>query len=178
MSEQPQFLFKHRSVPDYHTLDVYMKHNGYDAARKALAMEQDAIIDELKASGLRGRGGAGFPTFIKWNGIPKNWDQPHYLVINADEGEPGTAKDRELLNVMPHMLVEGCIIAAWAIRSSKCYIYIRGEYQEPAAKVRAAVAECATRLDFSGRRSSVLSSTLTSSSTWALAAMNAAKRRH
>lgn len=141
MSEQPQILFKYRDVENYKDIDVYMKHEGYQAAKKALGMEQDAIIDELKASGLRGRGGAGFPTFIKWNGIPKNWNKPHYLVINADEGEPGTAKDRELMNRMPHLLVEGCIIASWAIRSHSCYIYIRGEYVEPGRAVRRAVEE-------------------------------------
>ena len=81
-------------------------------------MDRDAIINEVKLSGLRGRGGAGFPTFIKWNGIPKNTDQPHYLVINADEGEPGTAKDRELMNKTPHLLVEGCIITCFTIRAA------------------------------------------------------------
>ncbi|MDR3709547.1 MAG: NADH-quinone oxidoreductase subunit NuoF [Capsulimonadaceae bacterium] len=141
MSEQPQILFKYRNVENYNNIDVYMKHEGYAAARKALQMEPDAVIEEIKASGLRGRGGAGFPTHIKWNGIPKNWDKPHYLVINADEGEPGTAKDRELMNKMPHLLVEGCIIAARAIRSNRCYIYIRGEYMEPGQSVRKAIQE-------------------------------------
>ena len=118
-----------------------MKHEGYLAAQKALKMEPDAVIEEIKASGLRGRGGAGFPTHIKWNGIPKNSDKPHYLVINGDEGEPGTAKDRELMNKMPHLLVEGCIIAAWAIRANNCYIYIRGEYAEPGRAVSRAVEQ-------------------------------------
>jgi len=126
MSEQPQFLFKYRAVEGYDNIDIYQKNEGYTAMRKALTMQQDDIINELKLSGLRGRGGAGFPTHIKWNGIPKNWDKPHYLVINADEGEPGTAKDREVMNLMPHMLVEGCIIASYAIRANNCYIYIRG----------------------------------------------------
>ncbi len=141
MSEQPQLLFKYRNVDRYCDIDGYEQHEGYAAARKALAMDQEAIIGEIRTSGLRGRGGAGFPTHIKWNGIPKNWDAPHYLVINADEGEPGTAKDREVMNKMPHMLVEGCIIAAWAIRSKSCYIYVRGEYMEPIAAMRKAVAE-------------------------------------
>ncbi|HEY3331608.1 MAG TPA: NADH-quinone oxidoreductase subunit NuoF [Capsulimonadaceae bacterium] len=141
MSEQPQILFKYRNVENYSNIDVYSQHEGYTAAKKALSMEQDAIIEEIRISGLRGRGGAGFPTFIKWNGIPKNWDSPHYLVINADEGEPGTAKDRELMNKMPHMLVEGCIIASWAIRAHSCYIYVRGEYVEPINALRKAVAE-------------------------------------
>jgi NADH-quinone oxidoreductase subunit F len=145
MSEQPQILFKYRDVPGYADIDTYMKHQGYDAMKKALKMDHEAIIDEMKASGLRGRGGAGFPTHIKWNGIPKNWDQPHYLVINADEGEPGTAKDRELMNKMPHLLVEGCIIAARAIRSKNCYIYVRGEYVEPRQAVSKAVDEAYAR---------------------------------
>ena len=89
---QPQFLFQYRDVEGYDNLEVYTKHGGYEALKKALTMDRDAIINEVKLSGLRGRGGAGFPTFIKWNGIPKNWDQPHYLVINADEGEPGRLK--------------------------------------------------------------------------------------
>ena len=138
-TEQVKFLTKYRDVPGYDNIDVYLAHEGYTALRKALTMEQDAIINEVKVSGLRGRGGAGFPTFIKWNAFAKNWDQPHYLVINADEGEPGTAKDRDLMNFMPHMLVEGCIISSWAIRAKTCYIYIRGEYMEPAKQMQKAI---------------------------------------
>jgi len=141
MTEQPQLLFKYRHLSGYDNIDVYQENEGYSALRKALTMAQDDIIGELRASGLRGRGGAGFPTHIKWNGIPKNWDKPHYLVINADEGEPGTAKDREVMNLMPHLLVEGCIIASWAIRANNCYIYVRGEYMEPIAQMRKAVAQ-------------------------------------
>ena len=140
-TEQPKFLTQYRDVEGYDGIDVYMKHDGYSALRKALTMDQDAIINEVKVSGLRGRGGAGFPTFIKWNAFPKNWDQPHYLVINADEGEPGTAKDRDLMNKMPHLLVEGCIISCWAIRAKTCYIYIRGEYVEPARQTQKAIEE-------------------------------------
>ncbi|MEO7900766.1 MAG: NADH-quinone oxidoreductase subunit NuoF, partial [Capsulimonas sp.] len=138
-SEQPQYLYKYRQVPGIDDIDVYLKHEGYNAVRKALTMDQEAIINEVKLSGLRGRGGAGFPTFIKWNGIPKNWDKPHYLVINADEGEPGTAKDRDLMNALPHLLVEGCIISSWAIRAKACYIYIRGEYVQPARQIQKAI---------------------------------------
>jgi NADH-quinone oxidoreductase subunit F len=141
MSEQPQLLFKYRNVSGYDNIDVYQKNEGYAALRTALKMTQDEIIGEVRASSLRGRGGAGFPTHIKWNGIPKNWDKPHYLVINADEGEPGTAKDREIMNLMPHLLVEGCIIGSWAIRANNCYIYVRGEYMEPIAQMRKAVAQ-------------------------------------
>lgn len=140
-TEQPKFLTKYIDVEGYDGIDVYMKHEGYSALRKALKMDQDAIINEVKISGLRGRGGAGFPTFIKWNAFAKNWDQPHYLVINADEGEPGTAKDRDLMNKMPHLLIEGCIISCWAIRAKTCYIYIRGEYIEPARQMQKAIEE-------------------------------------
>ena len=109
MSEQPQLLYKNRNVANIHQLDVWEKNGGYAAFRKALSMEPDAVINEIKVSGLRGRGGAGFPTHIKWSAVPKNRDVEHYLVINADEGEPGTAKDRDLMNFMPHLLVEGCL---------------------------------------------------------------------
>ncbi len=138
-TEQVKFLTKYRDVPGYDNIDVYLANEGYTALRKALTMDQDAIINEVKLSGLRGRGGAGFPTFIKWNAFAKNWDQPHYLVINADEGEPGTAKDRDLMNFMPHLLVEGCIISSWAIRAKTCYIYVRGEYMEPAKQTQKAI---------------------------------------
>jgi len=104
-------------------------------------MDQETIIKEVTDSGLRGRGGAGVGTGFKWNAVPKNWDKPHYLVINADEGEPGTAKDRDLMDHMPHMLVEGCIIAAYAIRAKTCYIYVRGEYMHPAKQVSKAIDE-------------------------------------
>jgi NADH-quinone oxidoreductase subunit F len=141
MSEQPQVLFKHRGVKDYADIKVYMKHGGYESAKKALNMEPDDVINEVKTSGLRGRGGAGFPAHIKWSGIPKNWDKPHYLVVNADEGEPGTAKDRVLLNEMPHLLVEGCIMTCWAIHSKACYIYVRGEYFEPIQSLTNAIEQ-------------------------------------
>ncbi len=144
-TEQVKFLTKYRDVPGYDNIDVYLANEGYTALRKALTMDQDAIINEVKVSGLRGRGGAGFPTFIKWNAFAKNWDQPHYLVINADEGEPGTAKDRDLMNFMPHLLVEGCIISSWAIRAKTCYIYVRGEYMEPAKQTQKAIDQAYER---------------------------------
>ncbi|MCS7310836.1 MAG: NADH-quinone oxidoreductase subunit F, partial [Armatimonadetes bacterium] len=85
-------LFEHRDVPGIETLEVYEKHGGYSALRKALSMTRQQVIDEVKASGVRGRGGAGFPAWIKWNGIPKDESKPHYVLCNADEGEPGTFK--------------------------------------------------------------------------------------
>lgn len=141
MSEQPQILYKNRYVPGINRLDTYVKHGGYDAFRKALTMTPEDIINEVKTSGLRGRGGAGFPTHVKWSAVPKNFDQPHYLVINADEGEPGTAKDRDLLNFIPHLLIEGCLASMVAIRAKVCYIYIRGEYVEPWQAVQRAINE-------------------------------------
>lgn len=138
---QQELIFKDRAIDRINEMETYLKYGGYDATRKALAMTQDEVIEEVKASGLRGRGGAGFPTHIKWNAFPKNWDQPHYFIINADEGEPGTAKDREIMNKLPHLFLEGCIIASWATRANTCYIYVRGEYMQPAASVERAVQE-------------------------------------
>src|SRR5258705_13648884 len=91
-------------------------------------MTREALVEEVKASGLRGRGGAGFPTGLKWSFMPKEVVKPHYLVCNADESEPGTFKDREIMRWTPHALLEGCAIAAYAIGAARCYIYIRGEF--------------------------------------------------
>lgn len=141
MSEQPQILYKNRYVPGINKIDTWIEHGGYEAFKKALTMDPDAIITEIRVSGLRGRGGAGFPTHVKWSAIPKNRDVEHYLVINADEGEPGTAKDRDLMNAIPHILIEGCLCTMVAIRASKCYIYIRGEYVEPWQSIQKAINE-------------------------------------
>jgi NADH-quinone oxidoreductase subunit F len=141
MSEQPQILYKNRFVDGIDRIDTYLAHGGYEAFRKAVTMTPEAIIDEVRVSGLRGRGGAGFPTHVKLAAVPKNNDKPHYLVVNADEGEPGTAKDRDLMNALPHLLVEGCLIEMIAIRASKCYIYIRGEYVQPWQSVQRAINE-------------------------------------
>ena len=109
----------------------WVKRGGYEGLKKALSMTPDAIIEEIKASGLRGRGGAGFPTGLKWSFMPKGDAKPHYLVCNADESEPGTFKDREIMRWTPHQLIEGCAIAAYAIGAERCYIYVRGEFTEP-----------------------------------------------
>ncbi len=132
-------LFAGRDLANIENLDVYESIGGYAGLKKAAAIERAAVIDEIKASGLRGRGGAGFPAFIKWGGLPKNYDAPHYVICNADEGEPGTYKDRELMLKFPHLLVEGVTIAGYATHSKKGYIYIRGEYVEPAFQVRKAI---------------------------------------
>ena len=127
--------------PDSYTLKAYLETGGYTALPKALAMEPPAIIDTVKRSNLRGLGGAGFPTGTKWSFIPKGHTGPVYLVINADEGEPGTFKDRYLLERDPHALIEGMLIAARAIGSALGFVYIRGEYVEPWRRFSAAVRE-------------------------------------
>jgi len=114
----------------------------WDGTRNLLALGRDKIIDEMKASGLRGRGGAGFPTGLKWSFMPKEIGaRPHYLVINADEGEPGTCKDREILRHEPHKLIEGCVIAGFAMGSHAAYIYVRGEFYRETQALQRAVDE-------------------------------------
>jgi NADH-quinone oxidoreductase subunit F len=112
---------------DSFTLEGYTRRGGYAALAKALTMEPDALISLVKDSGLRGRGGAGFPTGMKWGFIPQGDGKPHYLVVNADESEPGTCKDIPLMLANPHVLVEGVIISSYAIRASHAFIYVRGE---------------------------------------------------
>jgi NADH-quinone oxidoreductase subunit F len=124
-----------------HTLAAYREHGGYTAWDKARQMEPQAIVDEVKRSNLRGLGGAGFPTGTKWSFIPKNHAGPVYLVVNADEGEPGTFKDRYLLERDPHALIEGMLIAARAIRCALGFVYIRGEYVQPWRVFSGAVRE-------------------------------------
>jgi NADH-quinone oxidoreductase subunit F len=127
--------------PSSHTLEVYRAHGGYAAWAKARQMEPAALVEEVKAANLRGLGGAGFPTGTKWSFIPKNHTGPIYLVVNADEGEPGTFKDRYLLERDPHALIEGMLIAARAIRSALGFVYVRGEYVAPGRRFSAAVRE-------------------------------------
>ena len=123
-------------------LDGARKRGDWDNTKAILDKGPDAIVDEIKASGLRGRGGAGFPTGLKWSFMPKESDgKPTYLVVNADEGEPGTCKDREMMRHDPHKLVEGCLIAGFAMRASAAYIYIRGEFFIEANNLEAAVQE-------------------------------------
>jgi NADH-quinone oxidoreductase subunit F len=114
----------------------------WDGTKEIMAMGQPWIIDEMKASGLRGRGGAGFPTGLKWSFMPKTeTDRPHYLVVNADEGEPGTCKDRDMMRFDPHKLVEGCLLASFAMNAHACYIYIRGEFYNEASNLQVAIDE-------------------------------------
>ena len=114
--------------PQSFTLDFYVKKNGYQALKKALAMTPEAVIDAVKTSGLRGRGGAGFPTGLKWQFVDKKSPKPKYICCNADESEPGTFKDHVLMERNPHLLFEGCLIGCHAIGAKVAYIYIRGEF--------------------------------------------------
>lgn len=134
-------LSRYFGDPAARTYRGWVERGGYEGLRKALSLEPDALCDLVKQSGLRGRGGAGFPTGLKWSFMPKASGKPHYLVCNADESEPGTFKDREIMRWTPHALLEGVAIAAYAIRAETVYIYIRGEFTEPWAVMEAAVAE-------------------------------------
>ncbi|QHC20382.1 NADH-quinone oxidoreductase subunit NuoF [Streptomyces sp. GS7] len=127
--------------PESWTLETYLRHEGYEGMRKALAMAPDDVIAYVKDSGLRGRGGAGFPTGMKWQFIPQGDGKPHYLVVNADESEPGTCKDIPLLFANPHSLIEGIVIAAHAIRSHHAFVYLRGEVVPVLRRLHEAVRE-------------------------------------
>src|SRR5215510_12693182 len=122
------FLTKYVREPNCFTLDFYLAHEGFDGLRKALAMQPDEVIELVKASGLRGRGGAGFPTGMKWQFVDKKSPKARYIACNADESEPGTFKDHLLMERNPHLLIEGCAIACYAIAAKVAYIYIRGEF--------------------------------------------------
>lgn len=124
-----KLLLEHIDVPGINTFEVYRKMGGYASVEKALkTMAPDAITEEVKKSGLRGRGGAGFPAGMKWSFIDKKSEKPRYLVCNADESEPGTFKDRYLMEKIPHLLIEGMITASFALGAKTSFIYIRGEY--------------------------------------------------
>ncbi|MBY0469906.1 NADH-quinone oxidoreductase subunit NuoF [bacterium] len=135
-------FIQHFKNEEARSLDYYKKKMiGYESAKKALAMSQDDIINEVKKSNLRGRGGAGFPTGTKWGFIPKQSAKPKYLVCNADESEPGTFKDRDIMRYTPHTLIEGMIIGGFAIGSNVGYIYIRGEYTREFTLLNEAIDE-------------------------------------
>jgi NADH-quinone oxidoreductase subunit F len=123
------YLTKHIREPQSYTLDFYLKQGGYTALKKALGMTPAAVIDAVKASGLRGRGGAGFPTGMKWGFVDQKSSKPRYICCNADESEPGTFKDHVLMERNPHLLFEGCLIGCFAIGAKVAYIYIRGEFK-------------------------------------------------
>ncbi len=139
------YLLSRSEQRDSHTIDVYKRLGGYKAIEKVLkeGIAPADVIDVLKKSGLRGRGGAGFPTGLKWSFMPDKDKDPRtrYLAVNADESEPGTCKDRVIMREDPHGLVEGCLIAAWAMKLDAVYIYVRGEYRKPYDRVQQAIDE-------------------------------------
>jgi len=152
LESEKRILLEHEFVPDMNKIDVYASKGGYQALKKVLQgkMTPDQVIAEVKAANLRGRGGAGFPTGMKWGFVPKNDGKPHYLLCNADESEPGTFKDRVILEKLPHLMIEGMIIGAYAIGAARSYVYIRGEYTYAAEVINNAIQE-AYRAGFLGK---------------------------
>ncbi|HRI46719.1 MAG TPA: NADH-quinone oxidoreductase subunit NuoF [Ignavibacteriaceae bacterium] len=128
-------------IENLHQIDVYLNNNGYTAIRKALTQSPDDIIDQVKKSGLRGRGGAAFSAGLKWSFMPKTTDKPKYLCINGDESEPGSFKDRQIFEFNPHQLIEGVLITCYAIQAKKAYLYIRGEYHKWIKLMQSAIDE-------------------------------------
>ena len=142
MSETPKILLGNIGVEDSHTLAVYRSRGGYTALEKALrGLEPRQVLETVKDSGLRGRGGAGFPTGVKWGFVPQDSGKPVYFLVNADESEPGTFKDRAILDFDPHLMIEGTILSSYAVNSHDAYIYIRGEYGWLVDRVQTAVDE-------------------------------------
>src|SRR4249920_453048 len=136
-----KLLLDKAGVPGIRSFEVYRREGGYRSVEKAIKMAPADIVEEVKKSGLRGRGGAGFPTGMKWSFLAKPEGIPRYLVVNADESEPGTFKDRYLMEFIPHILIEGMIVSAFALGSNVSYIYIRGEYAWIADILEEAIAE-------------------------------------
>ena len=140
--KEKRVLFAWRDIPGINSLEGYRKQGGYEAALKLVKEKTPAeVIESTKASGLRGRGGAGFPTGMKWSFVPNNLGKPKYLCVNCDESEPGTCKDREIVEHLPHQLLEGIIIACYAVGIEKAFIYIRGEMFEGYLSLRQAIDE-------------------------------------
>lgn len=138
--EQVYLVCRHREIPNIHNYDVYVSQaDGYKGLQKALEMSRDEVIEIAKASGLRGRGGAGFPTGLKWSFMPKNVQGPVYLVVNCAEGEPGTFGNHELIEQNPHQVIEGIIIGAYAIGATAVYLYHRGEFKYGAEMLQMAI---------------------------------------
>lgn len=136
-----RILSEYFGDPAARPLAGWQQRGGYAALQQALRMDPDQVTEAVKASGLRGRGGAGFPAGVKWGFMPRKADRPHYLVVNGDESEPGAFKDRELIRWTPHQVIEGALIAAHAIRAGHVYIYMRGEFFEPAQVMARAIEE-------------------------------------
>jgi len=138
---QEKVQTKHFDLKNFYKIDVYLREGGYEATKKALqAMKPEEIMEEVKKANLRGRGGAGFPAGVKWGFVPKV-DKPKYLCVNADEGEPGTFKDRYILSHNPHLLLEGMIITSFCVGIHLAFIYVRGEYQAIALRLEQAIQE-------------------------------------
>lgn len=133
-------LTQHFGLKNVYQIDEYIKQGGYEAVKKALKLKPEEILEEMKKANLRGRGGAGFPAGVKWGFVPKV-DKPKYLCVNADEGEPGTFKDRYIMSHNPHMLIEGIIITSYCVGIHSAYIYIRGEYEAVALRLEEAISE-------------------------------------
>ena len=142
---ETRVISKRFGLPNSDSLDTYLATDGFKAFLKAREMTPEQIIDEVKASALRGRGGAGFPTGLKWSFVPRNSPKPRVIVVNADESEPGTCKDRLLMEYDPHQLIEGILIAALAVDAHVGYIYIRGEYRYLVEHLNKALAEAYSR---------------------------------
>lgn len=136
----PNIIYREKDVKDIHKYDVYVRNGGYEGLKKALSMDPKAVIEEVKASNLRGRGGAGFPTGLKWSFIPQN-EPVKYVTVNADESETGTFKDRQIMENNPHQLIEGAMICAWAIQATAVYIYLRGEFWDVAHELDKHIAD-------------------------------------
>jgi NADH-quinone oxidoreductase subunit F len=132
-------------IRDLHTIAVYEAHGGYEMLRKALSMKPEEVTDEVKKSNLRGRGGACFPTGLKWTFMPKQTDKPKYLCVNGDESEPGTFKDRQIFELNPHLLIEGTIIACYAMGVTTAYLYVRGEYNKWIGMVQKAIDDACAK---------------------------------
>ena len=137
-----RLVFRHIDEPGYTPdLPCYLRHGGYEVLRKSVARKPEELVDEVKKSGLRGRGGAGFPCGVKWSLVDRRSGKPVYLIANADESEPGTFKDRYIIHQDPHQLIEGIMIACWANQVKQAYIYIRGEFPQGARLLETAIAE-------------------------------------
>src|SRR5258708_35743611 len=130
---------------DSHTLKVFLKTGGYASLKKLFAKKPAEVIEEVKASGLKGRGGAGFPAGMKWSFVPQNTGKPVYLVVNADEGEPGTFTDRFMMFYDPHILLEGIICASYAIGCHTSYVYVRGEFVDQIKRLEKAIEDAKTQ---------------------------------
>src|SRR5687768_4465941 len=150
MLKRTSYLTHSYDKPEGWTLAAYESAGGYRAAAKVLGMTRDAVVEEVKKAHIRGRGGAGFDCGMKWSFMPKPSDKPHYLVVNADEGEPGTFKDRTIMEKNPHSLIEGCIIGCFGVGAHSAYIYVRDELHLSKERLWGAIREAKAK-GFLGR---------------------------